>query len=86
VRVAELEESVCGGNRSAAANWAGILETMRADLSVSAAQANVTLAQTLLKLARGSRDAGNATRRRCDARRDARSARTVRFAGAKMIP
>jgi outer membrane protein TolC len=37
------------------------LESMRADSSVAAAQANVTLAQTLLTLAQDQRDAGIAT-------------------------
>jgi outer membrane protein len=60
VRVAELEESVAR-EQVAAATGLAYLETMRADLSVSAAQANVTLAETLLKLARDQRDAGIAT-------------------------
>jgi outer membrane protein TolC len=37
------------------------LETLRSDRAVSAAQANVTLAQTLFKLAQDQRDAGIAT-------------------------
>lgn len=60
VRAAELEESVAR-EQVAAATALAYLETMRADRSVSAAQANVTLAQTLLKLARDQRDAGIAT-------------------------
>ncbi|HXM48370.1 MAG TPA: TolC family protein [Pyrinomonadaceae bacterium] len=60
VRVAEMEEDLA---REQVATFASLayLESMRADRAVSAAQANVTLAQTLLKLAQDQRDAGIAT-------------------------
>jgi len=60
VRVAEMEEHLA---REQVATFASLayLESMRADSSVAAAQTNVTLAQTLLKLAQDQRDAGIAT-------------------------
>jgi outer membrane protein len=60
VRVAEMEEDLA---REQVATFASLayLESMRADRTVAAAQANVTLAQTLLKLAQDQRDAGIAT-------------------------
>jgi outer membrane protein TolC len=60
VRVAQMEEDLA---REQVATFAALayLETMRADRSVAAAEANVTLAQSLLKLARDQRDAGIAT-------------------------
>ena len=60
VRVAEMEESLAR-EQVATATALAYLETMRADRAVSTAQANVTLAQTLLKLAQDQRDAGIAT-------------------------
>jgi outer membrane protein len=60
VHVAEFEENVAR-EQVATATALAYLECMRADRSVSAAQANVTLAQTLFKLARDQRDAGVAT-------------------------
>lgn len=60
VRVATFEEELA---REQVATAAAIsyLETMRADRSVTAAQANVTLAEELLKLAQDQRNAGIAT-------------------------
>ena len=60
VRVAEMEEDLA---REQVATFASLayLESMRADRAVMAAQANVTLAQTLLKLAQDQRNAGIAT-------------------------
>lgn len=60
VRVATFEEDLA---REQVATGAALayLEAMRADQSVAAAQANVTLAQALLKLAQDQRDAGIAT-------------------------
>jgi outer membrane protein len=60
VRVAEMEEDLA---REQVATFTSLayLESMRADRAVSAAQTNVTLAQTLLKLAQDQRDAGIAT-------------------------
>lgn len=60
VRVAEMEKDLAR-EQVATATALAYLESMRADRSVSAAQANVTLAQTLLKLAQDQRDAGIAT-------------------------
>jgi outer membrane protein TolC len=60
VRVAEMEEGLAR-EQVATATALAYLETMRAGRAVSAAQANVTLAQTLLKLAQDQRDAGIAT-------------------------
>jgi outer membrane protein len=60
VRVAELQEDLA---REQVASGTGLLylETLRADRSVVAAQANVELAQTLLKQAQDQRNAGVAT-------------------------
>src|ERR1044071_4649510 len=60
VRVAELEESLA---REQVASRTGLiyLEALRADRAVVAAQANVELAQALLKLAQDQRNAGIAT-------------------------
>jgi outer membrane protein TolC len=60
VRVAELQEGLA---REQVASGTGLiyLEALRADESVVAAQANVELAQSLLKLAQDQRDAGVAT-------------------------
>ena len=60
VRVAELQESLA---REQVASGTGLiyLEALRADASVVAAQANVELAQALLKLAQDQRNAGVAT-------------------------
>src|SRR3569832_74195 len=60
VRVAELGEALA---REQVARRAGIdyLEALRADRAVVAAQANVELAQALLKLAQDQRNAGVAT-------------------------
>lgn len=60
VRTAELREALA---REQVANGAGLiyLEALRADRSVVSAQANVELAQALLKLAQDQRDAGIAT-------------------------
>ncbi len=60
VLVAEMEEGLAR-EQVATATALAYLETMRAGRAVSAAQANVTLAQTLLKLAQDQRDAGIAT-------------------------
>jgi outer membrane protein TolC len=60
VRIAEMEEDLAR-EQVATATALAYLESMRADRAVSAAQANVTLAQTLLKLAQDQRDAGVAT-------------------------
>jgi outer membrane protein len=57
LRVAEMEESLAR-EQVATATALAYLETMRSDRAVSAAQANVTLAQTLLKLAQDQRNAG----------------------------
>lgn len=60
VRVAELQESLA---REQVASSTGLiyLEALRAERAVSAAQANVELAQTLLQLAQDQRNAGVAT-------------------------
>ena len=60
VRVAELEESLA---REQVASATGLiyLESLRADRAVVAAQANVDLAEALLKLAQDQRNAGVAT-------------------------
>ena len=60
VRVAELEEDLA---REQVASNTGLfyLEALRAERAVSAAQANVELAQTLLELAQDRRNAGVAT-------------------------
>lgn len=60
VRVAELQEGVA---REQVASGTGLiyLEALRADASVVAAQANVELAQALLKIAQDQRNAGVAT-------------------------
>jgi outer membrane protein TolC len=60
VRMAETQETIAR-EQVATATALAYLETMRADRSVTAAQANVTLAQTLLKLAQDQRTAGVAT-------------------------
>ena len=60
VHVAQFQEDVAREQVATAAALA-YLESMRADRSVAAAQANVTLAQTLLKLAQDQRSAGVAT-------------------------
>src|SRR5260221_9424825 len=60
VRTAQFEEGIAR-EQVATATALRYLETMRADRSVEAAQANVTLGQTLLKLAQDQRDAGIAT-------------------------
>jgi len=60
VRVAEMEEDLAR-EQVATATALAYLESMRADNAVAAAQTNVTLAQTLLKLAQDQRDAGIAT-------------------------
>ena len=60
VRVAELQEGLA---REQVASTAGLiyLEALRAERAVSAAQANVELAQTLFQLAQDQRNAGVAT-------------------------
>ena len=60
VRVAELRESLA---REQVVSAAGLIyiEALRAERSVAAAQANVELAQALLKLAEDQRNAGIAT-------------------------
>ena len=60
VRVAELQEALA---REQVASGTGLiyLEALRADRAVVAAQANVDLAQALLKLAQDQRNAGVAT-------------------------
>jgi outer membrane protein len=60
IRVAELQEGLA---REQVASATGLiyLEALRADASVVAAQANVELAQALLKLAQDQRNAGVAT-------------------------
>jgi outer membrane protein TolC len=60
VRAAQFEEDIAR-EQVATATALAYLETMRADRSVSAAQTNVTLGQTLLKLAVDQRQAGVAT-------------------------
>ena len=60
VRVAEMEEDLVR-EQVATATGLAYLESMRADRAVLAAQANVALAQALLKLAQDQRDAGIAT-------------------------
>lgn len=60
VRVAEVQEDLAR-EQVATGTALAYLESMRADRSVSAAEANVTLAQALLKLAQDQRDAGIAT-------------------------
>ncbi|PYS21869.1 MAG: hypothetical protein DMF72_15665 [Acidobacteria bacterium] len=60
VRAAQMEEELAREQVAVFASLA-YLESMRADRSVFAAQANVDLAQTLFKLAQDQRDAGIAT-------------------------
>lgn len=60
VRVAEMEENLAR-EQVATVTALAYLEAMRSDRAVAAAEANVTLAQTLLTLARDQRDAGIAT-------------------------
>jgi outer membrane protein TolC len=60
VRIAEMEEDLAG-EQVATGTALAYLESIRADSAVSAAQENITLAQTLLKLAQDQRDAGIAT-------------------------
>ena len=60
VHVAEIQEAIAR-EQVATATALVYLESLRADLSVGAAQANVTLAQALLKLAQDQRTAGIAT-------------------------
>src|SRR5205085_981498 len=60
VRVAEVEEALAR-EQVASGTALTYLEALRADRSVAAAQANVELAQTLLRLAQDQRDAGVAT-------------------------
>ncbi len=60
VRAAQMEEDLAREQVAVFTSLA-YLESMRADRSVSAAQANVDLAQALLKLAQDQRDAGIAT-------------------------
>ena len=60
VHAAQVEEDLAREQVAVFASLA-YLESMRADRSVSAAQANVDLAQTLFKLAQDQRDAGIAT-------------------------
>src|SRR5215471_11205694 len=60
VRAAQFEEAIAR-EQVATATALAYLETMRGDRSVSAAQANVTLGQALLKLAVDQRGAGVAT-------------------------
>ena len=60
VRAASFEEDLAREQVATAAAL-GYLETMRGDRSVAAAEANLTLAQTLLKLAQDQRNAGIAT-------------------------
>src|SRR5260370_22553976 len=54
-------EEALAREQVATATGLGYLESMRADRAVLAAQANVALAQALLKLAQDQRDAGIAT-------------------------
>jgi outer membrane protein TolC len=60
VRAAQVEEDLAREQVAVFTSLA-YLESMRADRSVSAAQANVDLAQALFKLAQDQRDAGIAT-------------------------
>lgn len=60
VRIAEMEQDLAG-EQVATATALAYLESIRAGSALSAAQQNVTLAQTLLKLAQDQRDAGIAT-------------------------
>jgi len=60
VQVAEFQEAMAR-EQVATATALAYLEAMRADRSVAAAQANITLGQTLLKLAQDQRSAGVAT-------------------------
>src|SRR5215831_2760892 len=60
VRTAQFEEAIAR-EQVATATALAYLEAMRADRSVAAAEANVALGQTLLKLAQDQRDAGIAT-------------------------
>jgi outer membrane protein len=60
VRVAGMQEDLAR-EQVATGTALAYLEAMRADAAVSAAQANVTQAETLFKLARDQRDAGIAT-------------------------
>jgi len=60
VRAAQFEEAIAREQVATAAALA-YLESLRADRSVAAAEANLNLAQTLLQLAQDQRDAGVAT-------------------------
>ena len=60
VHVAAFEEDLAREQVATAAGLA-YLDAMRADRAVTAAQANITLAETLLQLARDQRNAGVAT-------------------------
>ena len=60
VRAAQFEEAIAR-EQVATATALAYLEAMRADRSVAAAEANLVLGQTLLKLAQDQRDAGIAT-------------------------
>jgi outer membrane protein TolC len=60
VRVAELQEELAR-EQVASGTALNYLEALRADRAVTAAQANVELAQTLLQLAQDQRNAGVAT-------------------------
>jgi outer membrane protein TolC len=60
VRAAQFEEAIAR-EQVATATALAYLETMRADRSVAAAEANLALAQTLLKLAQDQHNAGIAT-------------------------
>jgi outer membrane protein len=60
VRAAQMEEDLAR-EQVATATALAYLQSLRADRSVAAAQANVALAQELLKLAQDQRDAGIAT-------------------------
>lgn len=60
VRAAQYEEAIAR-EQVATATALAYLEAMRADRSVAAAEANLVLGQTLLKLAQDQRDAGIAT-------------------------
>jgi outer membrane protein TolC len=60
VRTAVFEEAIAR-EQVATATALAYLEAMRADRSVAAAEANLALGQTLLKLAQDQRDAGVAT-------------------------
>jgi outer membrane protein len=60
VRLAEMQEDLAR-EQVATGTALAYLESMRADASVAAAQANVTQAETLFKLSQDQRDAGIAT-------------------------